>query len=109
VCDGGIIRLRANCATVNIYSGVVYLEEAATSTTVNIYGGRLVHNSTGTVTTVNVYAGGTADWQQSSSARTVTNLNIYRDSTVLLNKAAVTYTNAPVLQDTMTITTATPA
>lgn len=104
ICQGGVMRIRANITTVNVYSGVCYLEEAATATTVNLYGGRFVHNSTGTITTVNGY-GGTVDWMQSASARTVTNFNIYRGLTAFYNKAAVTYTNAPVLQDTMTLVT----
>jgi hypothetical protein len=101
---GGEVRVRcAGITTVIQYGGTVYLEEAASVTTYTLRGGTCEWNSTGTIGTLNLY-GGTWDEQQYGASRTLTTTNIYSGNwTMLLNKESVTRTNAPVIQDSLSL------
>jgi hypothetical protein len=99
---GGEVRIRAaGLTTVIQYGGTVYLEEAASVTTYTQKGGTAYWNSTGTIGTLNGY-GGTWDEQQYGAARTCTTTNLYSGNwALLLNKEAVTRTNAPTINDSL--------
>ena len=99
---GGEVRVRAaGITTVIQYGGTVYLEEAASVTTYTQKGGTAYWNSTGTIGTLNGY-GGTWDEQQYGAARTCTTTNLYSGNwALLLNKEAVTRTNAPTVNDSL--------
>lgn len=101
---GGEVRLRASGVTTVIqYGGTVYLEESASVTTYTLRGGSCEWNSSGTIGTLKLY-GGSWDELQYGGARTMTNTEIYSgNATLLFNKEAVTRTNAPVVQESVTL------
>ena len=89
---GGRCLVHSAGTTINIYGGEVTSEGTHAITTVNIYGGSFVHKSSGTVTTVNMY-GGMLDLQQSSDARTITNVNLLSGAPAVKYHPSVTLTN----------------
>lgn len=97
-------RVRCALTTLTIYGGQVTTEEVGAITTVNCNGGTLVGNSVGTITTLNA-RGGKADFAQSGAARTVTTLNIYRNSSIRINDEALTITT-PVVAESLTLSAA---
>lgn len=102
--NAGNVETDAAMITGNLNAGSLTLSKTATATTINLKGGLLNHDSSGTLGTLNCYSG-TADWQRSGLARTVTTINCYEGSYSLrLNKQAVTMTNGLTPQDTMVVT-----
>lgn len=99
---GGDLVLKCSATTIVKYGGQLWLKEAAAVTTATNRGGLLDYSSTGNITTLHLY-GGTLDEQKSGIARTISTLNTYRGSWVVMrNKEAVTHT-AEVTNDSQTI------
>lgn len=95
--------LKSVLTTLNVYGGVVTLEEitSGTVTTVNVYGGTFLMDSTRTITTLTIRGSGVADFSNFSRQRTVTNCLMYDDGVLDLrtgNKDAVTFTNGIILR-----------
>ncbi len=89
--------------TLNIYGGVVTLEDisAGTVTNVNVYDGTFMMNSTRTITNLTIRGRGVADFSNFGRQRTVANCLIYDDGVLDLrngNKDALTFTNGIVLR-----------
>jgi hypothetical protein len=92
----GTVHLFATVTTVTKYGGNVYLHEACAVTTVNDYGiGEFHWGSSGNITTYNARGSGMFNMRASSSARTLTTLNIYSTTSgrIIMNREQVTITN----------------
>lgn len=95
--------LNSVLTTLNIYGGVVTLEDitSGTVTTVNVYGGTFLMNSTRTITTLTIRGNGVADFSNFSRQRTITNCLVYDDGVLDLrtgNKDAASFTNGIILR-----------
>ena len=95
--QSGTLELKAGATTVQQYGGSLTTKEDGVYTTMTV-GGSANLNATGTITTLNVIQNGTANFTGSSQARTVTNCNMYADSTLRADRANVTLTNGVDLQ-----------
>lgn len=75
--------------TANLVRGMLTIDGTLAMTTANINGGRFVPNSTGTITNMNVN-NGVADFLQSRSVRTITNVALDQAGKILADTANVT-------------------
>lgn len=95
---GGTAWLHGTCTTINKYTGIVWLMEAAGVTTVTQWSGEFHYGSSAGITTFNL-RGGLLNEQASNAARTIGTLNKYRgSSTIVRNKECVTHTSEPPLE-----------
>ncbi len=89
--SSGTVYLNCGATTVLADRGNLYTAGSGAITTFTNNGATVTSNSTGTITTCNQYAG-TADFLQSSVARTVTTFNLY-GGTLKMDPAVLTLTN----------------
>lgn len=93
--DGNIL-LKCAATTVTQTGGQLATKGSGAITTANV-GGTAVLNATGTITNLNVNAGGSADFSQTTDARTVTNPKVYGSGKINADNGktlSVTFTNA---------------
>jgi len=91
----GLAFVRHNLTTLNQEGGTTTTADACTITTADV-GGNFFSNSSGTITTLNVQNGGSADFSQRTTARTVTNSNVYGTGQVNAENGipkSITFTN----------------
>lgn len=93
VQSGGTLDVSSNITTLTQQGGTCYVGGTATITTASIQAGILEHASSGTVTTLNVGSLGTANFNRSMAARTVTSTNAYAGCTIYDPHKKVTWTN----------------
>lgn len=93
VKTGGSLEIESNVTTVTQDAGDITIGGAATVTTLNLNGGMAYDRSTGTFTTVNLLASAVYDLRRSLAAKTITNLNLYKDASFLDPQGIATITN----------------
>lgn len=90
---GGTVEIASACTTLtqDPEGGILRVLGAGAVTTVNAYGPNLDYQGSGAITTLNVT--GTISFEGNIVARTVTNTNLYADSTLRDRSNSVTFTN----------------
>jgi hypothetical protein len=93
VKSGGNLVLNSNLTTLTQDAGTTTIQGAATATTINLRGGTLYDRSTGTYTTLTILGDGIYDHRGSLSAKTITNLTMYKGAQFYDPQGVVTITN----------------
>lgn len=90
--SGGRLVTRSAATTITQTDGELTTYGGAI-TTINLDGGDLYHQSTGTISTLNVGGDARADFSRDMRGRTVTQCNLYKDSTLHDPAKTVTWSN----------------
>lgn len=97
IFEGNVTLDAAIAATTTLYKGTLTVNGGA-QTTIDVRGGNLIYNGTGTITTLTVYSGG-ADFSQDLRSKTVTNMVIYKGTSLWNQRGSATFTNNVDLVD----------
>ncbi len=88
----GTVTCYGSLTNVTEYGGTVTLDTADAITSATINGGTVYLDQHGTISTL-IVDGGTVDWSRTSHARTVTNIDLRKGSTMKLDPNVVTITS----------------
>jgi hypothetical protein len=90
--NGGTLTVHCGATLLTCHEGTLITEHTGAITSIDVYGGEARLNSTGTITNLTI-DGGTVDMTYSNLPRTITNLIMYPDSTLIYDDNIVTITN----------------
>lgn len=91
--NGGFLQFASSLTTLTMYGGTTTVLESANITTLQLQEGTIYYQSNGTITTATVGTNGVLDFSRDPRTRTVTNMTVTSQSTMLDPNKTVTFTN----------------